>query len=98
MSKSILKNAKMAKLSAGRLRAILGLAVITALILTGLFARVRAEAEDIGPEAAGDLDSSFGTGGKVNSDLSLQASAGDSGAIQDDGKLVHPGPVPPPTR
>src|SRR5262249_7007906 len=77
----------------GRVRAVLGVAVVAALISAGLFPRVRAAAEDIVPEAAGDLDSSFGTGGKVSSDLGVIASAANGIALQGDGKLVIAGAV-----
>ena len=91
MSKSIIKPATTAGLSAASVRAVLGLAVTIVLISTGLFARVRAKADDITPEAAGDLDSSFGTGGKVTSDFGVIASAANGIALQGDGKLVIAG-------
>jgi uncharacterized delta-60 repeat protein len=93
MSKSIITTATTAGLAAGRVRAVLLVAVVAALISAGLFPRVRAAAEDIVPEAAGDLDSSFGTGGKVASDLGVIASAVNGIALQGDGKLVIAGTV-----
>ena len=92
MGKSIIKTAT-AGLSAASVRAVLGLAVIIALISTGLFARAQASAEDLTPEAAGDLDSSFGTGGKGVSDFGVLASAANAIAIQSDGKLVTAGTI-----
>jgi uncharacterized delta-60 repeat protein len=97
MSKSIIKTVTTAGLSAGRVRIVLGLAVITALVSTGLFARARANEDDIAPEAAGDLDPSFGTGGKGVSDFGVLASAANAIAIQGDGKLVIAGTIVLPT-
>jgi len=91
MSKSMIKTATTGRLSTGRLRAVLALGLVTILVSTGLFARVRAQ--DIQPEAAGDLDSSFGTGGKVSSDFGVIASAANGIALQGDGKLVIAGAV-----
>src|SRR5262249_2633573 len=79
--------------SSGRVRAFLGVAVITALISAGLFPRARANADNIKPEAAGDLDPSFGVGGKITSDLSVLASAVNAIAIQACGKLIIVGVV-----
>ena len=53
MSKSMIKTATTGQLSTGRLRAVLALGLVTILVSTGLFARVRAQ--DIQPEAAGDF-------------------------------------------
>src|SRR5215470_17780882 len=96
MSKSIIRSATVAELSAGKARAVLGLAVITALISAGLFPDVRAAVDDVRPEAAGDLDSSFGTGGKVATDFGVPAVA-NAMAIQGDGRLVVAGVVQLPT-
>jgi uncharacterized delta-60 repeat protein len=95
MSKSMIETATTAQLSTGRLRAVLALGLITILISTGLFARVRAQ--DIQPEAAGDLDSSFGTGGKIATDFGALGSAANAIAVQGDGKLVIAGTIVLPT-
>jgi len=96
MGKSIIKTAT-AGLSAASVRAVLGLAVIIALISPGLFARARASSEDLTPEAAGDLDSSFGTGGKIAMDFGALGSAANAIAIQSDGKLIISGTIVLPT-
>jgi hypothetical protein len=94
MRKSIIKTATKAELS--KVRAILALALVSALISAGLFARVRANADDVRTEAAGDLDPSFGNGGKVVTDFSVPAAA-NAMAIQSDGKLIVAGVVQLPT-
>src|SRR5262245_34840835 len=87
MSKSIIKTATMSDLSTGWVRAVLTLTLIAALILAGLFVKVRANGDDVQPEAAGDLDPTFGNGGKVATDFSVPTTA-NALAIQGDGKLI----------
>src|SRR5262252_4069855 len=95
MSKSMIKTAITAHLSTSWLRAVLALGLVTILVSTGLFARVRAQ--DIQPEAAGDLDSSFSTGGKGVADFGVLASSANAIAIQGDGKLIIAGTIVLPT-
>lgn len=96
MNKLIVKLATLAALSADRLRAILGLALATALISAGLFTQVRASADEILPAAAGDLDPSFGAAGKVTTDFGVPAQV-NAMVIQSDGKLIVAGFVQLPT-
>src|SRR5262249_12508850 len=96
MSKSIIKTATMAELSTVKVRAVLALALVTALISAGLFARVRANADDVQPEAARDLDPSCVNGGKVATDFGVPTAA-NAMAIQGDGKLIVAGIAQLPT-
>ena len=96
MSKSTITTTTTAELSTGRVRAILALALVIALIAAGVFARVRANTDDVQAEAAGDLDPTFGNGGKIVTDFSVPAGA-NALAIQSDGKLIVAGIVQLPT-
>src|SRR5215813_6524730 len=96
MSKSTITTTTTAELSTGRVRAILALALVIALIAAGVFARVRANTDDVQAEAAGDLDPTFGNGGKVATDFSVPTTA-NALAIQGDGKLIVAGIVQLPT-
>jgi len=74
----------------------LALALVIALVAAGVFARVRANTDDVHAEAAGDLDPTFGNGGKVTTDFSVPTAAS-ALAIQGDGKLIVAGIVQLPT-
>jgi len=96
MSKSIIKTAAVRGRSTTSARVVLALTLVSALISAGLFARARASTDDVRTEAAGDLDPSFGNGGKVATDFSVPTGA-NALAIQSDGKLIVAGVVQLPT-
>ncbi len=84
-TKNAPRNARM------NLRKTLATAAVVALLSTGLLIRVGATTQDFTAQAAGSLDTTFGTGGKVMTDLF--GSEDDAGAmvIQPDGKFIVAG-------
>jgi uncharacterized delta-60 repeat protein len=69
------------------------LAVVTVAVLlsTSLSRPMQASQGDIVPAAAGDLDPTFGSGGKVTTDFFGNLDVADAVAIQSDGKIVAAG-------
>ncbi len=76
---------------AQRARTFVALLTIALLLPLSLFSPMRASADDLAPEAAGDLDPSFGVGGKVTTDFFGSLDVADAMAIQADGKIVAAG-------
>jgi uncharacterized delta-60 repeat protein len=71
-------------------------AIIAMLLTTSLMTQARTYADDVIPQSLGDLDISFGNGGKVMTQVKAGTTGGSSAsavAIQNDGTLVVAGGV-----
>jgi uncharacterized delta-60 repeat protein len=71
----------------------ISLLVAASLIPINYFNHSRAFAQDEEVQAAGDLDPSFGSGGKTTADFGGKDCSGSALAIQADGKLIEVGTV-----
>ena len=74
-----------------RARTFVAIVVVVLLLSSSRLSLNRASADDLAPEAAGDLDPSFGIGGKVTTDFFGNLDVADAMAIQADGKIVAAG-------
>src|ERR1044072_6021892 len=77
-------------------RRLVAATIIAMLVTTPLIFQIRAQADDVVPQAIGDLDLSFGNGGKIMSQLKATAQGASQASaivLQNDGKLVIAGSV-----
>jgi uncharacterized delta-60 repeat protein len=91
MNRSIVCSICLARPNTQKARMSVVVGVVAMLLLSNAWSAPQANAIVLATAAAGDLDQTFGVGGKVTADFGRYSSIGNALAIQTDGKIIAAG-------